>query len=63
MKTLWASWVIVADNKQVYYSGDSGYHIHYKNIGDCFGPYLGVSRFERKASCSRAWEHVYPVIA
>ncbi len=37
--TLWASWVIKSKNHQVYFSGDSGYDIHFKQIGDKLGPF------------------------
>ena len=38
-KSLWASWVINSDDKSVYFSGDSGYGDHYKQIGDRHGPF------------------------
>ena len=38
-KTLWASWVVKSDSINFYYSGDSGYDIHYKQIGDKYGPF------------------------
>ncbi|MDQ0269602.1 MBL fold metallo-hydrolase [Cytobacillus purgationiresistens] len=37
--TLWSSWVIVSDQTRVYYSGDSGYGPHFKEIGDQYGPF------------------------
>jgi L-ascorbate metabolism protein UlaG (beta-lactamase superfamily) len=38
-ETLWASWVIQKGKHKVYFSGDSGYDIHFKEIGDRFGPF------------------------
>ena len=38
-KTLWASWVIRSKLHNVYFSGDSGYNKHYKEIGDKYGPF------------------------
>ena len=38
-KTLWASWVIQGQNERVYFSGDSGYDIHFKEIGKRYGPF------------------------
>lgn len=38
-KTLWASWVIRSGSHNVYFSGDSGYDIHFKEIGDKYGPF------------------------
>ena len=39
MKTLWASWIVKGGGKSVYYSGDSGYDVHYKDIGDRYGAF------------------------
>lgn len=38
-KTLWASWVIQGKNQKIYFSGDSGYDTHFKEIGDKLGPF------------------------
>lgn len=38
-KTLWASWVVQSKKHKVYLSGDSGYDIHFKQIGDKYGPF------------------------
>lgn len=37
--TLWASWVIEAPEKKIYFSGDSGYGPHFKEIGERFGSF------------------------
>ena len=37
--TLWASWVILAGDLRVFFSGDTGYHAGFKEIGDHFGPF------------------------
>ncbi|MFF2885514.1 MBL fold metallo-hydrolase [Paenibacillus sp. NPDC057967] len=37
--TLWSSWVIVSAQTRIYYSGDSGYGPHFKEIGDKYGPF------------------------
>lgn len=37
--TLWGSWVIKGKNKNLYFSGDSGYGEHFKEIGEKFGPF------------------------
>lgn len=36
--TLWASYLIIADDFKLYIGGDSGYDSHFKEIGDTYGP-------------------------
>lgn len=36
--TLWASWIIKFENHTIYFSGDSGYGPHFKEIGEKYGP-------------------------
>lgn len=38
-KTLWASWVIKNEKTKIYFSGDSGYDTHFKEIGQRLGPF------------------------
>lgn len=38
-KTQWASWVIQGQHENIYFSGDSGYGPHFKQIGDKYGPF------------------------
>ncbi|WP_066218324.1 MBL fold metallo-hydrolase [Formosa haliotis] len=38
-KTLWSSWVIKSDTETIFFSGDSGYGPHFKDIGEKFGPF------------------------
>lgn len=37
--TLWCSWVIKGKQSSVFFSGDSGYTPHFKQIGDKYGPF------------------------
>ena len=37
--TLWASWVVAGVSHKVYFSGDGGYGLHFKEIGQRFGPF------------------------
>ncbi|MCQ6264115.1 MBL fold metallo-hydrolase [Fictibacillus sp. WQ 8-8] len=37
--TLWCSWVIKGKQSKIFFSGDSGYGPHFKNIGDRYGPF------------------------
>jgi len=38
-RTLWASWVILAGDLRIFFSGDTGYHAGFKTIGDRYGPF------------------------
>ena len=38
-KTLWASWVFMGSAHKVFYSGDTSYEIHFKQIGHHYGPF------------------------
>ncbi|WP_051359966.1 MBL fold metallo-hydrolase [Adhaeribacter aquaticus] len=38
-KTLWASYVIKGEKKNLYWSGDTGYDDHFKEIGRKYGPF------------------------
>ncbi|MDO6820150.1 MBL fold metallo-hydrolase [Zobellia sp. 1_MG-2023] len=37
--TLWSSWVVKSRSENVYFSGDSGYASHFKQIGNLYGPF------------------------
>lgn len=37
--TLWSSWVIQSNTENIYFSGDSGYAAHFKEIGNKYGPF------------------------
>lgn len=37
--TLWSSWVIQSRFESIFFSGDSGYGPHFKEIGKAFGPF------------------------
>ena len=37
--TLWGSWVIHGTNNRLFFSGDSGYGPHFKDIGKKYGPF------------------------
>jgi len=38
-KTLWASWILEGKHTKIYFSGDSGYGPHFKEIGEKLGPF------------------------
>ncbi|WP_175704788.1 MBL fold metallo-hydrolase [Burkholderia ambifaria] len=37
--TLWASWVVIADDLRVFFSGDTGYFDGFRTIGERLGPF------------------------
>lgn len=37
--TLWSSWVINSNSENIFFSGDSGYGPHFKEIGERYGPF------------------------
>ena len=37
--TLWCSWAIKSDDKNLFFSGDSGYGPHFEEIGEKLGPF------------------------
>jgi L-ascorbate metabolism protein UlaG (beta-lactamase superfamily) len=37
--TLWSSWVIIGEEKKIFFSGDGGYGTHFKDIGEKYGPF------------------------
>ena len=38
-KTLWAGWVIEKDGHKIFFSGDTGFDTHFKDIGKRLGPF------------------------
>ncbi|MEX0966219.1 MAG: MBL fold metallo-hydrolase [Bacteroidia bacterium] len=38
-KTLWASWAIKGKNDRIYFSGDSGYGPHFREVAEKLGPF------------------------
>jgi len=38
-RTQWASWVILAANRRLFFSGDSGYFDGFRKIGETYGPF------------------------
>lgn len=37
--TMWGSWVLKGKSQNIYFSGDSGYGTHFKEIGEKYGPF------------------------
>lgn len=57
-KTLWASYVIKAGNYNLFYSGDSGYGKHFKEIGQQYGPFDLALLECGQYSPNWAWTHL-----
>lgn len=51
-KTLWCSWVIEAASTKLFFSGDTGYGPHFKQIGETYGPFdltlLECGQYDRR---------------
>lgn len=56
-KTLWSSWVINSKKHRVFFSGDSGYDSHFKEIGDKYGPF--DIAFLESGQYNDAWKEVH----
>ncbi len=56
-RTLWASWVVAGPKERLYFSGDSGYDVHFKQIGRRHGPFDVV--FLENGQYNPMWKHVH----
>ncbi|MEM7179586.1 MAG: MBL fold metallo-hydrolase [Spirochaetota bacterium] len=56
-KTLWGSWVVKSETHRLYFSGDSGYDIHFKQIGDKYGPFDVA--FVENGQYNKMWHEVH----
>jgi len=56
-KTLWCSWVIKSTDTNLFFSGDTGYGPHFKQIGKKYGPFdltlLECGQYDKR------WPHVH----
>jgi L-ascorbate metabolism protein UlaG (beta-lactamase superfamily) len=55
--TLWSSWVIKSENSSIFFSGDSGYGKHFKEIGEKYGPF-DFSMMEC-GQYNEQWAHIH----
>ena len=56
-KTLWSGWIINSENWNLFYSGDSGYDTHFKEIGKRYGPFDMV--FIENGQYNERWHAVH----
>ncbi|MDR3002471.1 MAG: MBL fold metallo-hydrolase [Fibromonadaceae bacterium] len=59
-KTLWASWVFMGSTHRVFYSGDTGYGLHFKQIGHHYGPFDLTLMENGQYSVYWPYSHVTP---
>jgi len=55
--TQWSSWVIKSDHQNIFFSGDSGYGQHFKEIGEKYGPF-NLAMMEC-GQYNKAWEAIH----
>lgn len=56
-QTLWASWVMQDQQQTVFYSGDTGYDVHFKHIAERFGS-IDLALME-VGQYNKAWKAVH----
>ncbi len=58
--TLWVSWVIYDKKYKIFFSGDSGYFTHFKEIGNKYGPF--DITFLENGQYNKDWptSHLFP---
>ena len=56
-QTLWGSWVISGSKQRFYFSGDSGYSPHFKEIGEKYGPFTAA--FIESGQYNTHWRSVH----
>ncbi len=58
--TLWGSWVIAGPKDRIFFSGDSGYAPHFKDIGNQYGPF--DIAFMEAGQYNKRWPdvHMFP---
>ena len=58
-KTLWASWVFIGSEHRVFFSGDTGYNLHFKQIGHHYGPF-DLTMIESGQHSTKPLSHLFP---
>ncbi|SHJ05995.1 MBL fold metallo-hydrolase [Pseudozobellia thermophila] len=55
--TQWASWILKARDQNIYFSGDSGYGPHFREIGEKYGPF-DLAMMEC-GQYNKAWSNIH----
>tara|TARA_B100000614_G_scaffold62960_1_gene55856 strand:+ start:155 stop:1252 length:1098 start_codon:yes stop_codon:yes gene_type:complete len=58
--TLWGSWAIKDSNINIYFSGDTGYGDHFKDIGRDYGPFDLVLLDTGQYNSAWKYSHMFP---
>ncbi len=56
-QTLWGSWIVKGKSESFFFSGDSGYDTHFKEIGDAHGPF--TISFIENGQYNEMWKEVH----
>jgi len=59
-KTLWASWVFIGSTHKMFYSGDTSYESHFKQIGHHYGPFDLTLIENGQYSVNWPTSHIFP---
>lgn len=59
-RTLWASWVFIGSSSRVFYSGDTSYGFHFKQIGHHYGPFDLTIMENGQYSVNWPNSHIFP---
>jgi L-ascorbate metabolism protein UlaG (beta-lactamase superfamily) len=59
-KTLWASWVFMGHTHKLFYSGDTSYGLHFKQIGNHYGPFDLTLMENGQYSIYWPYSHILP---
>jgi L-ascorbate metabolism protein UlaG (beta-lactamase superfamily) len=58
--TLWASWVLIGNKHRLFYSGDTSYGIHFKQIGHHYGPFDLTIMENGQYNVNWPYSHIFP---
>jgi len=59
-KSLWASWVFIGSKHRVFFSGDTGYNLHFKQIGNHYSPFDLTIMENGQYNTDWPFSHLFP---